>query len=134
MYKQDEIKDWAKAKGIYDDPNFVAQMKGVAEEAVEATEAYILSEYQEPEGFFVRQEVWEAATEEERNQIEQKMIEEEKRLIREDLAKELGDIYVWWINACEVAGVEPEVAIDAAVEKIIKRTGKMENGRFVKDD
>lgn len=107
MYKQLEIEDWARAKGIYDyGGNFVAQMKGIAEEAVEATEAWTVIKY----------------------------MNIPLDLDRNNLEKELGDIYVWWINSCAIAGVRPEDAVDAAYNKIMKRTGKMENGRFIKDD
>ena len=49
-----------------------------------------------------------------------------------ELEKELGDIYVFWINACRIAGVQPKNCIDAAFKKIDNRDGEMVSGRFVK--
>lgn len=47
--------------------------------------------------------------------------------------KEWGDVYVWWINGCKIAGVNPDDAVDAAYEKVSKRKGKTINGRFEKN-
>lgn len=102
VYKQKEIQQWADSKGIYEEGDFMAQMKGVAEEVVETTEAYIYNE--------ISQVSW-----------------------QDELEKELGDIYVFWINACYIADVNPSDAVDAAYNKIINRTGEMIDGRFVKD-
>ena len=78
-------------------------MKVLAEEVIEATEAYCYHKIER--------------TQQASTQLEQ----------------ELGDIYVVWLNACKVAGVEPEWAAKQAVTKNAKRTGNMVNGRFVKD-
>ena len=50
-----------------------------------------------------------------------------------ELEKELGDIYVFWINACRISGVDPKNCIDAAFKKINHREGEMVAGRFVKE-
>lgn len=102
MYREEEIRAWARRKGIYDADNFTAQIKGIAEETVEVAEEW---------GHFQN--------------------DEQKR--PDLLAKELGDIYVWWINACYLANITPETAIELTMEKILKRSGKMKGGRFVKD-
>ena len=103
IYKQQEIQLWAGAKGIYDDGGvFMTQVKGMAEEVVEVTEAYC----EQFTGFSTS---------------------------THELACELGDIYIFWINACLIGNVEPKDCIDAAYDKVIKREGKMVNGRFVKD-
>ena len=101
MYLQNEIEEWAEAKGIYENASFIAQVKGIAEETVEVAEAYTL--YTEADG------------------------------TKSALTKELGDIYVFWINACEIAGVNPDEAALAAYTKISGRTGVTIEGRFVKD-
>jgi NTP pyrophosphatase (non-canonical NTP hydrolase) len=78
-------------------------MKGVAEEVVETTEAYVVDKHQ--------------PTAEAINK----------------LASELGDIYVFWINACYAAHVDPAHAINTALEKVLGRDGTTVNGRFVKE-
>ena len=94
MFLQVDIEEWAEEKGIYEDANLEAQLKGIAEEVVEVAMAETLN----------------------------------------DKEKELGDIYIWWINACKVADINPHTAVRVAFEKVTKRTGTMVNGRFVKDD
>ena len=104
MYKQKKIEKWAEEKGIYyGGGNFIAQMKGIAEEVVEATEAYTQADYSIGAAPSIA------------------------------LESELGDIYVFWINACWIAGIDPKDAVNAAYEKISKRTGSMKDGRFVKE-
>ena len=97
VYKQEAIEYWAQDKGIYNNGgDFMAQIKGVAEEVPEVVEAY-----------YVKSTI--------------------------ELEKELGDIYVFWINACRIAGVQPKNCIDAAFKKINHRDGEMVAGRFVKE-
>ena len=87
MYLQEEIEAWASAKGIYNYGSFQAQMKVLAEEVIEATEAYCYHNIER--------------TQQDRVQLEQ----------------ELGDIYVVWINACKLANIDPEVCSYKAVKK-----------------
>ena len=103
MYLQEDIESWAAAKGIYNYGSFNAQMKVLAEEGIEATEAYCYHKIER--------------TQQARIQLEQ----------------ELGDIYVVWINACKVANMDPEWCAKQAVIKNSSRNGNMVNGRFVKD-
>jgi len=104
IYKQEEIEYWAQHKGIYDDGgSFMAQAKGMAEEVVEVTEAW-------SDALYINSPA------SDRN-----------------LQRELGDVYVFWINACRIAGVNPSDCIDAAFRKINGRDGKMVDGRFVKE-
>lgn len=100
---QEDIEAWADAKGIYNYGSFNAQMKVLAEEVIEATEAYCYHKIER--------------TAQARIQLEQ----------------ELGDIYVVWVNACKVAGIGTEEAARAAIVKNSQRSGNMVNGRFVKD-
>ena len=102
MYMQDEIIDWAEAKGIYNKPSFSAQIKGIAEETVEVAEAY--TSHKHCCGPI------------------------------SDIQKEMGDIYIFWINACATIGLQPETCIELAYQKISGRTGHMEDGRFIKDE
>lgn len=50
----------------------------------------------------------------------------------EELCNEIGDVLVTIILGCELLGVEPELCLLSAYEKISKRTGKMVDGKFVK--
>lgn len=52
---------------------------------------------------------------------------------KSDLEKELGDIYVFWMNACKIADIKPEDAALAAYNKISNRKGYIVEGRFIKD-
>ena len=110
MYKQEEIEQWAQEKGIYTDPSMKKQLQGVAEEAIESMEAYTELYYSEKYA-----------------------VQGEEDIYGFELAQELGDIYVFWINACKIAGVDPKDAVDSAYFKISKRKGKTVNGRFVKN-
>ncbi|MDC1406070.1 hypothetical protein N8314_00785 [Akkermansiaceae bacterium] len=103
MYLQDDIEAWALAKGIYTYGSFQAQMKVLAEEVIEATEAYCYHKVER--------------TQQDRLKLEQ----------------ELGDIYVVWVNACKLAMVDAEDCAYKAVKKNSGRHGNMVNGRFVKD-
>ena len=108
IYAEDDIVSWAINRGIYSaDGSTFAQLKGIAEEVVEATEAYTKMNWAEGQ--------------------------EVQRQAEIALKSELGDIYVFWVNACHTAGINPSSAVDAAVEKITERTGSMVDGRFVKD-
>ena len=51
----------------------------------------------------------------------------------ENLKTEIGDILVTLIIQLHMHGMSLESALSAAFEKISKRTGRMENGVFVKD-
>ena len=50
-----------------------------------------------------------------------------------DLIDGIGDVGVTLILAAEMAGVDFEACLQAAYDEIKGRTGKMENGVFVKD-
>lgn len=52
---------------------------------------------------------------------------------REYFKLELGDILVTVILAAKMADLDAEECLEAAFNKISKRTGKMQNGLFVKD-
>lgn len=52
---------------------------------------------------------------------------------RADLIDGLGDVFVTIILAAEMAGLRIEDCLAAAYDEIKGRTGKMENGVFVKD-
>lgn len=52
---------------------------------------------------------------------------------RADEEDAVGDIMVTLLNFCEVSGTDLNTGFDKAVNVIEKRTGRMVNGKFVKD-
>ena len=104
IYKQEEIEYWAQHKGIYDDGGSF-----MAQAKGMAEEVVEVTEA------YCEQLVGSYTS-------------------RAQLTSELGDVYVFWINACRIAGVHPSNCIDAAFKKINGRDGVMVEGRFVKDD
>ena len=52
----------------------------------------------------------------------------------EELAKEIGDVFVTVIILAAQLGLDPETCLDLAYEKIAKRKGKTINGIFVKEE
>lgn len=65
----------------------------------------------------------------------EEVLEAVEAIAKKDYAetyKELGDIYITWINACDALNVSPEYCIDQAFNKIKDREGEVVNGVFVK--
>lgn len=52
---------------------------------------------------------------------------------KEALEMEIGDVIVTLILLCEMEGLDIQDCLSAALAKITKRTGKMENGVFIRD-
>lgn len=50
-----------------------------------------------------------------------------------EIALELGDVMVTCIIGCALQGITPEEALQAAYDKISKRSGRMVGGQFVRD-
>lgn len=96
------IIEWGEEKGIN---NPEKQFQKLAEEMLEAHEAYLASEYYKP-----------SETE------------------YEHLVEELGDIGVVWILLCNMLEVDPFDALEAAHNKNKDRKGKTINGSFVKEE
>lgn len=97
-----QIIAWGNEKGIN---NPVKQFNKLAEEMLEAHEAYFDSEFYKPS-------------------------EEEYR----HLVEELGDIGVVWILLCNMLDISPQEALEAAHDKNKDRKGKTINGSFVKEE
>lgn len=55
------------------------------------------------------------------------------QLDREALESEYGDVLVTLVIGMKMSNIHPTVALETAYNKINKRTGRMENGVFVKD-
>lgn len=52
----------------------------------------------------------------------------------EEVIDAVGDIYVTLIIQCEMQGIDMESCINSAYNVISKRTGRMENGMFIKEE
>ena len=105
-----KIVNWGISKGILQEVqeglagSTHAQLKKLAEETIETTEAYTTYRHN-----YASVDNW------------------------IHLKEELGDIGVVWIMACSTLGLHPEECLQLAYEKIKERTGTMKNGQFVKD-
>lgn len=51
-----------------------------------------------------------------------------------NLSLELGDIGVVWVLLCDMLGVKPQEALEAAHNKNKNRKGKTINGNFIKEE
>jgi NTP pyrophosphatase (non-canonical NTP hydrolase) len=51
----------------------------------------------------------------------------------EEIADAIGDIYVTIVIQAEMNGLKMEKCVKDVLDVITKRTGRMENGRFIKD-
>lgn len=97
-----QIIEWGNEKGIN---NPTKQFNKLAEEMLEAHEAYFDSEFYKPSE------------------------EEYKHLV-----EELGDIGVVWVLLCDMLGVDPLEALEVAHNKNKDRKGKTINGSFIKEE
>lgn len=97
-----KIIEWGNEKGIN---NPEKQFNKLAEEMLEAHEAYLASEYYKP-----------SETE------------------YDHLVEELGDIGIVWILLCDMLDVNPLEALEVAHEKNKDRKGKTINGNFIKEE
>lgn len=71
------------------------------------------------------------------NKVHEEILEWQNSMLKEDKNEEmleLGDIYVVLVNLAKIRGFSLEQCGWAAYDKIKNRTGRMENGTFVKDD
>lgn len=68
-------------------------------------------------------------TQEEVNELLEALVDNN----REEIIDSAGDILVTLIIQCELNGLDIEDCLESAYNVISKRTGKMENGIFIKD-
>lgn len=109
----EQIIQWGKDKGILDKATPLAQWKKTQEELTELHESLVAQKNY--------LEVYTNSKGEEVNTKEQ---------IKDDC----GDIGVTLILQCALQGITLEDALEHAYGIISKRTGKMVNGQFVKDE
>lgn len=114
-YKELEVKviEWAREKGILEKATPLAQAKKTEEEVNELIEAC-----------------------EAQNIGTDYFTNSKGKLVhtKEELKDALGDILVTIIIGAELQGLKLEDCLESAYNVISKRTGKMVNGQFVKDN
>lgn len=114
-YKELEplVIEWAREKGILDKATPLAQAKKTYEELHELIEALEVQEEGE-ETFY---------------NIKDKLVN-----TNEEILDALGDILVTIIIQAEMQGLKLEDCLESAYNVISKRTGRMVNGQFLKDE
>ena len=115
MYQQLEVKvlEWAEEKGILDKATPLAQARKTEEEVNELLEA-IGHQHNNEESF----------------------INSKGKFVNtdEEIKDALGDILVTIIIGAKLQGLNLEDCLQSAYDVISKRTGKMIDGQFVKDN
>ena len=71
---------------------------------------------------------------EEIEELEEEIFPSDGRINIEMIAMEAGDVLVTLINILHPLGLNLSTCLDAAYNKIDRRTGRMVNGTFVKDE
>lgn len=105
----DNVRQWFHEKGIIEKSNPLKQLGKTQEELTETRDAVVKLTH---------------ANELDNNQIDDLMNE---------IQDGIGDTVVTLIGVCEMYGVTLEECLQQAYDVISKRTGRMENGVFVKD-
>jgi len=105
----DNVRQWFHNKGIIANSNPLKQLEKTQEELTETRDAVVKLTH---------------ANELNNNQIDDLMNE---------IQDGIGDTVVTLIGICEMYGVTLEECLQQAYDVISKRTGRMENGVFVKD-
>lgn len=110
----DNVREWGAQKGITG-PNgkgtLLGQLSKTAEELAETRDSAVL--YSQAQFIAIR--------------------DGKRYETMEDLIDGLGDITVTVILAAELAGLRFEDCLKAAYDEIKGRTGRMQNGAFIKD-
>ena len=113
----DNVRQWFHEKGIIEKSNPLKQLGKTQEELTETRDAvvkltYAMDVYNDHGMYFTEEQI-------------------------DDLMNEIqdgiGDTVVTLIGICEMYGVTLEECLQQAYDVISKRTGRMENGVFVKD-
>lgn len=113
----DNVRQWFHEKGIIEKSNPLKQLGKTQEELTETRDAvvkltYAMDVYNDHGMYFTE------------DQIDDLMNE---------IQDGIGDTIVTLIGVCEMYGVTLEECLQQAYDVISKRTGRMENGVFVKD-
>ena len=109
----ENVLDWAKDKGILDKATPLTQWGKTQEEVDETREA-----------LFALQN----------NLLTYVNSKGQEKNTREEVKDGLGDVFVTLLIECKLVNLNPLDCLEEAYNIIAKRTGKMIDGTFVKDD
>ena len=109
----ENVLDWAKDKGILDKATPLTQWGKTEEEVAETREA-----------LFALQN----------NLLTYVNSKGQEKNTREEVKDGLGDVFVTLLIECKLVNLNPLDCLEEAYNIIAKRTGKMIDGTFVKDD
>lgn len=109
----ERVITWAENKGILENATALAQIDKTREEVEETRDALLAQ--RNGVGVYINSKG------------------EQKRTF-DEIKDGFGDILVTVLIGCELQGLDPMECLEAAVEVIEGRTGKMVDGKFVKDE
>lgn len=112
-----DVRQWFHDKGIIANSNPLKQLEKTQEELNETRDAAVRL----------------GCTRFYANQLTPELYEDQRELYLHELKDGIGDTVVTLIGVCEMYGVTLEECLQQAYDVISKRTGRMENGIFVKD-
>ena len=112
-----DVRQWFHDKGIIANSNPLKQLEKTQEELNETRDAAVRL----------------GCTRFYANQLTPELYEDQRELYLHELKDGIGDTVVTLIGVCEMYGVTLEECLQQAYVVISKRSGKMVNGKFVKD-
>ena len=110
---QERTIKWAYKKGIFYKANPLAQIEKTLEEVNETKDAIFA---------------------EENRLFYYKDSKDNYKIVDEEIKDGFGDILVTILIGCEMQGLDPLDCLETALNVIEKRSGKMVNGKFEKDE
>jgi NTP pyrophosphatase (non-canonical NTP hydrolase) len=69
------------------------------------------------------------------DKLQEEVIELEEALTsksKAEILSEAGDVYICLLNVLHCCGLDLSDAVDAATDKVVKRKGRVVNGKFIK--
>lgn len=113
----EKTRQWFHAKGIIEKSNPLKQLEKTQEELTETRDAVVKLEH-------FNSEFYESLGK----------IGNMRYNLHEEIKDGIGDTVVTLIGVCEMYGFSLEECLQMAYDTISKRSGKMENGIFIKDN
>lgn len=113
----EKTRQWFDAKGIIENSNPLKQLEKTQEELTETRDAVVKLEH-------FNSEFYESLGK----------IGNMRYNLHEEIKDGIGDTVVTLIGVCEMYGFSLEECLQMAYDTISKRSGKMENGIFIKDN
>lgn len=114
----DNVRQWFHKKGIIANSNPLKQLEKTQEELTETRDAAVRL----------------GCTRFYANQLTPELYEDQRKLYLNELKDGIGDTVVTLIGVCEMYGLSLEECLQQAYDVISKRTGKMVDGKFVKEN